>query len=515
MRPSTPARRYDVAKWAVHVGHAGITGPWGAGALALLALAGMPGVAQAQGVDSALRSDAFTWPSVEQIWQVLLLQDYNTRVVVIATMLLGAAAGVIGSFLLLRKRSLMGDVLSHATLPGVCLAFMAMVAMGLSGKALLGLLIGAAALSILGFGAVMAIRDLTRLKDDSAMGIVLSVTFGLGVALLGLAQDMPGGSAAGLESFIYGKTASIIWRDAVLIGVTAAGVAVLCGVFYKELTLLCFDDGFAASQGWPVRWLDVVMLLLVTAVTVIGLQSVGLILIIALLLIPPAAARFWSDHLPKMLIISALIGAGSGWLGASLSALVPRLPSGAIIVVAGAAFFLISMIVGPARGVVRRTMQHIRLSRNVARQHLLRALYEIREAGAANAPSVEVNQSSPGVAFEQLLTARSWSRLALLRLVRRLERRNLVRKTSDGRYRLTETGLGEAAKVVRNHRLWEIYLLSHADVAPNHVDRDADQIEHVLPGELIQRLETLLHTGQTAMPASPHTLATDSSARDE
>jgi manganese/zinc/iron transport system permease protein len=496
-------------------------------------------------------------PTFDELVQVLLLRDYNTWLVVLSTALLGLAAGLIGSFLLLRKRSLMGDVLSHATLPGVAFAFMAMVVVGQAdfigewiayfnssqwqarvkesdeylahvlywlgvpawpsdirgGKWLPGLLLGAALFSILGFLLVMLIRDGTRLKDDSAMGIVLSVTFGLGVALLGVAQSMPGASAAGLESFIYGKTASMIWRDFLFISTAAIVVGGMCVFLFKEFTLLCFDDGYAASQGWPVRPLDIIMLLLVTTVTVIGLQAVGLILIIALLLIPPAAARFWTDHLPRMLVLSGVLGALSGWLGSSLSALIPNLPAGAIIVVAGAGFFIISLIFGPARGVLKRALQHARLTRKIARQHLLRAFYEIREQQTER-PASAANSAGPhastGVDFEQLLQARSWQRWRLRWILRRMQRRGLVRETSDGRFQLTEAGLGEAAKVVRNHRLWEIYLLEHADVAPNHVDRDADQIEHVLPAELVNRLEQLLHRRAEwqQVPASPHAIQT-------
>ena len=162
-------------------------------------------------------------------------------------------------------------------------------------------------------------------------------------------QSMPGASAAGLESYIYGKTASMVMQDFILLSGVAL-VTFFCSLLLlKEFTILCFDDGFARSQGWPVHWLDAVMLTLVAAVIVVGLQAVGLILIIAFLIIPAAAARFWTDGLRSMLMLSGVIGALSGWLGSSISALLPRLPAGAVIVLVASFVFSVSLIFGSAR----------------------------------------------------------------------------------------------------------------------------------------------------------------------
>src|SRR5690606_17610218 len=156
--------------------------------------------------------------------------------------------------------------------------------------------------------------------EDSAMGIVLSVFFGGGIALLGIAQRMEQGHSAGLESFIYGKTASMVASDAMLIGLVALCAAGLSMSFYKEFRLICFDESYARSQGWPVLLLDVVLMAMVTLVTVIGLQAVGLVLVIALLVIPAAAARFWTNRLWKMLVIAATAGGLSCYVGTLASA---------------------------------------------------------------------------------------------------------------------------------------------------------------------------------------------------
>ncbi|MEO0509507.1 MAG: iron chelate uptake ABC transporter family permease subunit [Verrucomicrobiota bacterium] len=439
---------------------------------------------------------------------VLLLRDYNTRLVVICTLLLGCVCGLMGGFLLLRKRSLMGDTLSHATLPGVGLAFIIAVLLGGDGKSLPILLIGATTTGVIGCWAVLFIRNNSRIKDDAAMGIVLSVFFGAGVAVLGFVQSMPEGSAAGLESFIYGKTASMILADfQVLIGVTV-GVLLLSVLLFKEFRLLCFDETFAAAQGWPVKWLDVLLLALVTLVTVAGLQAVGLILIIAFLITPAAAARFWSERLDRILFLSALIGGFSGWFGASVSAFFPRMPAGAVIVLVAAACFLLSMLLGSERGVLVRVLRQASLKRNVGRQHLLRALYEILEADAADSETVSIHP----VPFRQVRGRRTWSDQQLRRYIRKAYQDGLINALDDDNIILTEAGLGEAAKVTRNHRLWEIYLIEYADVATSRVDRDADTVEHVLGEKLVVTLETKLlqlrEAGSHAVPASPHPIRT-------
>lgn len=439
----------------------------------------------------------------QEILEVLFLQNYNTRLVVLSTLILGAASGIMGSFLLLRKRSLMGDALSHACLPGIGLAFLVLVAFGSGDKNLAALLVGAAFTGIIGVGLVLGIRLLTPIKDDAAMGIVLSVFFGFGVALLGMVQELPDASAAGLESFIYGKTASMVFQDFLLLSTVAILVLVCSFLLFKEFSLLCFDDAFAAAQGWPVLTLDLLMLALVAAVTVVGLQAVGLILIIAFLITPAAAARFWSEHLKTMVLLAALIGAVSGWLGASISALLPKMPAGAVIVLVAAGIFLVSMIFGTARGILKRTLNQRALRRKVGRQHLLRSIFEILEDQQdANGAALR-NQDIP---FDQLVRHRSWTFSEIRKLLKSARREDHIEYYDGARVRLSESGFGEAARTTRNHRLWELYLIEHADVAPNHVDRDADAVEHVLSAGLVRKLESRLLQSEEAvhLPGSPH-----------
>ncbi len=280
--------------------------------------------------------------------------DYNTQVVLIGTSCLGFAAGLVGCFALLRRQALVGDALSHATLPGIAAAFLLAEFFGGDGKRLEWLLLGATCSGILGMWMMMQLERLPRIKPDAAMGIILSVFFGAGIVLVTIVQQTEAGHAAGLESFIYGKAASMLRRDTMMIASMAVAVSVVVGLFFKELKLLCFDEGFALARGYPVSRLNALILALVTVVTVIGLQAVGLILIIALLVIPPSAARFWTNSLGPMCWISAGIGAMSAAAGAIASAWAPDLPSGPMMVMTCSGIFAISLICGPARGVLAR-----------------------------------------------------------------------------------------------------------------------------------------------------------------
>lgn len=435
--------------------------------------------------------------------EVLLLESYNTRLVVLSTLLLGVPGGLVGAFLLLRKRSLFGDVLSHATLPGIGLAFALGTAFFGAGKQLGLLLAGAAVSGLAGVGMMFLILRKTRLRDDVAMGVVLGVFFGAGVAILRVVQSMP--DSSGLESFIYGKTASMVRADFFLIAGIAALSVLATVLLKKEFTLLCFDDSYAASTGWPVLFLDGALLLLVTAVTVIGLQAVGLILMIAFLIIPAAAARFWTENLGKLLWLSALIGGASGWLGASLSALFARLPAGALIVLTASAMFLGSMFLGTARGVLPRWREARKLAKRVGRQHFLRAAYEILEQRSSPVANLTID-------LAEIVEHRSWTTRELKSLLRHARAEDHIEETTDHRMiRLSESGFGEAARITRNHRLWEIYLIRHADIAPSHVDRDADMVEHILGTEMVRSLEKELGPDRN-IPGSPHEIGGVSSS---
>jgi manganese/zinc/iron transport system permease protein len=447
-------------------------------------------------------------PSWAEIIRVLTMQDYNTRVVIIGTTLLGLAAGLVGTFLLLRKRALLSDTLSHATLPGIALTFILITYLGGEGKNLIALISGAAVFSVLGTASVILVQRYSRIKDDAALGIVLSVYFGFGIALMGIASRMETGTAAGLSSFIYGKTASMLLFDAMLIGATALGAAIFSILLFKEFSLICFDYHYAATQGWPVVRLDFLMMTLVVVVTVIGLQAVGLILVVALLIIPPSAARFWTHRLGHMLILAGLFGALSGLLGSTFSALMANLPAGAIIVIMAALIFIFSLTFGSASGLLHQLIERRHLTKKVANENLLREMYELYELRCESEPDAKgLIEIEDGVKFKDLLAARAWSPSLLRKTINSANAAGMISEKVDNRFSLTQKGLENAYQVVRKHRLWEAYLVTHADIAPSQVDWGADAIEHVLDQAMIQKLEEMLpDLKDVKMPPSPHEL---------
>ncbi len=431
---------------------------------------------------------------LEDLLRILTFRaGYTAGVVVAGCTLLGVASGLIGCFGLLRRRSLMGDALAHATLPGVAGAFLIASALawllpeGVQPKSLGVLLTGAGVSAALG---VLSVHGIVRgsggrVREDAAIGVVLSVFFGLGYVLLSVVQAMPTGTQAGLKTFLFGQPAAMSVRDAQTLAIVAAVAMVAALALYKEFRLLCFDEEFARVQGWPTGGLDLAMMALVVLVVVVGLQAVGLVLVVALLIVPPAAARFWTDRLGAMLAISAGIGGGAGFVGVSISALRPGLPAGAIVVLSAAALFAASALCSPRHGLLGRWSRHASLTRRIRLDHALRALYERLEvAGTGQSPASALPRQDAGAALTGVGGASA---------IRWLARIGHVREDGDC-VALTPSGLLAAARAVRNHRLWEQYLVTHADLAPSHVDRSADMIEHVLSPEMVRELEAALES---------------------
>ena len=391
---------------------------------------------------------------LERVAAVLTFQaGYNAAVVTFGATCLGVAAGLVGTFAFLRKRALLSDALSHATLPGVALAFLVGTLLGLE-RSLPLLLAGAALTGALGVLTVQLLARYTRVPEDAAIGIVLSVFYGIGIVLLSYIQGLSVAGQAGLKTFILGQTAAMRRDEALALAVLAVGAAVATLLLFKEFRLICFDPSFAESEGWPVFRIDLLMSALIVFVTVIGLQTVGLILIVALLILPAVAARFWSNRLMVVLIVSGVFGGVSGLLGAAISATVPDTPTGAVVVLAAGALFGVSMIVAPARGIVAAALRRLTFRLRLEENRALAALV----AGRAQLPAAPA---------------------ARLRL------RGLI----DSAGRLTGKGRAAAVAAGRNLRLWEQALREDREALPANVRWGVDPIDRVLPREVVQRLE--------------------------
>jgi manganese/zinc/iron transport system permease protein len=286
---------------------------------------------------------------VEEILQAIfsLFTDYTFRYVALGSAVLGVASGALGSFAVLRRQSLTGDTLAHAALPGIAIAFLIAGA-----KEPLVLILGAGLTAWVGAMAVVAITRTTRLKQDAALGIALSTFFAFGTVLLTFIQGTAGASQGGLDRFIFGQAAALVERDVIEIGILTAAAIGLLVFFFKEFKLLTFDQDFAASVGLPVRHLNILLMSLIVIAVVVGLQTVGVVLMVAMLIAPAAAARQWTQNLRTMVILSAAIGAGSGMAGALFSSMVPHLSTGPVIVLVATAVLAASLLFSTKRGIV-------------------------------------------------------------------------------------------------------------------------------------------------------------------
>jgi manganese/zinc/iron transport system permease protein len=276
---------------------------------------------------------------------------YQTTIVLIGTLLLGMAAGVVGTFAVLRRRALMGDVVAHSALPGLCLSFLAF-----QNRSVGVLLAGALISGLLGAFTVSLLRRFTLLKDDSVQAIVLSVFYGGGIALTRTIQNrFPNESGADLESFIIGRAATMLISDVYQIATAAIVVLLIVIACYKELKMLSFDEQFCQVQGRSAMALDGLLMMLTAVTVVVGLPAAGVVLTAALLIIPPAAARFWTDRLSRMLVIASIIGAISGAAGTLISAQYNALPTGPVIVLTATGLFVLSWVLSPRRGLRARS----------------------------------------------------------------------------------------------------------------------------------------------------------------
>jgi len=357
------------------------------------------------------------------LWAALSLSlGYNATLVTLGASLLGAAAGMAGTFLYLRKNALISDAISHATLPGLGFAFLVAFGFGIDGRQLLILLSGSALSAALGLYFVNWLTRETRLTQDTAIGCVLSVFFAFGVVLLTIIQVIPAGRKAGLESFLLGSTAGMLYSDALLILVLSIITALVLFVFLRPIKLVVFDQGYSETLGISVQRVDFIILAVTLAVTVLGMKIVGLILIVALLIIPAVSARFWSERTNIILVTATLFGALSGYIGSAISAISPGLPTGPIIVLCCFGLFLFSFLFAPKRGVLAVALDHYRFQKAV---HLTQGLLSMAAAQPIYEPKTQ-------------------------RLLRRL---GYIR--ADGV--ATETGKSLAAKTLLNEKRWSYW----------------------------------------------------------
>lgn len=279
----------------------------------------------------------------------------------LAAVLVGVICGLVGTFMVLRGMSLVGDAAGHATLPGVAIAFL------LTGtKSAPALLLGALVSAVLGAMTITWISRGPRVRADAAIGIVLSTFFGLGIVLLSYIQASPTGQQAGLSEYLFGNAAAVTPAQIGVVALAGAVLVVLVGIFYRPLSLMVFDERFAQSLGLPTHWLELGLMSALAVAVVLSIQAVGVILVAAMLIIPPSAARFLSKKLPGVMVASVVMGGVSGALGAMLSYVYEGVATGPAMVLVAVFFFSLALAFGPVGGALPRALRRRRARQRAA-----------------------------------------------------------------------------------------------------------------------------------------------------
>ncbi len=362
-----------------------------------------------------------------------LFTDYTLRTVALGAGILGIVSGALGAFAVLRRQALLGDAISHTALPGIALAFLIT-----GSRSAFGLMVGAAIAGWLGTLAVMAIISKSRIKQDSALGMVLAVLFGFGLVLMSFIQRSPEAGKAGLDKFLFGQASTMMTEDVMTMAVAGAIALILMTLFWKEFKLLAFDQEFGASMGFPMRVVDVLLITLLVVAIVIGLQAVGVVLMSAMVVAPAVAARQWTDRLGVMVVLSAVFGALSGVSGAVISSLTDRLPTGPAIVLCVSTVVLLSMLMAPTRGLLYNRVREIRRRRSLSVEAVLIDMLELArqhdDAGHPHSPDT--------------LRAMSYRPEGIDQTLQELRHRGWVDQTTGGLWYLTPAGQIRAGELL-------------------------------------------------------------------
>lgn len=410
---------------------------------------------------------------MEELLEFLSFSNPNVRVVTLGTMFIGMSAAMVGTFAFLRKRSLIGDAIAHAILPGIAIAFMVT-----QSKNPYILMFGALISGWLAMLLIEAIVKHSKLKPDTSIGLVLSVFFGIGILLLTSIQHSGAGNQAGLDSFLFGKAASMTTDDLKAYSVVAGFLLLVVVLLFKEFKLLSFNADFAQISGLPVRSLQFVLSSITVLAIATGIQAVGVVLMAALIITPAAAARSWTENLVTMLFIAGFAGMLSGLVGSYISFTAPNMPTGPWIVMSLSAIAVISLVWAPQRGLWSKMKRQQANREKILTENILKAIYHLGERRALDRPVIDE---------KDLLDVRNFRNDELRKGLKLLLKKFWILREENG-YRLSEAGLVEARRVVRLHRLWEMYLTKRMRLKADHIHPNAETIEHIISPEIEEQL---------------------------
>ncbi|PZV80329.1 manganese/zinc/iron transport system permease protein [Algoriphagus aquaeductus] len=412
---------------------------------------------------------------MEDFLYFFTFQDPSITWVVLGITLLGIGSAYVGTFSFLDKKALLGDAISHAVLPGICLGFI------LAGEKNPVYIVTGAFLS----GALATflsswLRKNTKLSEDTIIATILSVFFGVGIVMLTGLQKSGNPEIAGLNSFIFGNAIGISESDLMIYGGLSLTIIMVLTLFLKEFRLMVFDPEYGKAIGFPMEAIRFLFNVLMILAVVIGIQAIGVVLMAALLITPGAAARFWTDRLHPLLILAASFSIVSGILGTYISFVIPQMPTGPWVVVFLSLIALLSFMFSPKSGIIFRYFSRKNYLRKTHKDHLMKALYKARE------------ENKEGLSIEEIYELYPYQKVQINQSIKDLLKEGFIIKNQLF-ISLTSKGTSDAMRIVRLHRLWELYLNESMNIAPDHVHESAEQMEHLLTPELEAMLEKRLN----------------------
>lgn len=412
---------------------------------------------------------------MEDFLYFFTFQDPSITWVVLGITLLGIGSAYVGTFSFLDKKALLGDAISHAVLPGICLGFI------LAGEKNPVYIVTGAFLS----GALATflsswLRKNTKLSEDTIIATILSVFFGVGIVMLTGLQKSGNPEIAGLNSFIFGNAIGISESDLMIYGGLSLTIIMVLTLFLKEFRLMVFDPEYGKAIGFPMEAIRFLFNVLMILAVVIGIQAIGVVLMAALLITPGAAARFWTDRLHPLLILAASFSIVSGILGTYISFMIPQMPTGPWVVVFLSLIALLSFMFSPKSGIIFRYFSRKNYLRKTHKDHLMKALYKARE------------ENKEGLSIEEIYELYPYQKVQIDQSIKDLLKEGFIIK-NQLLVSLTSKGTSDAMRIVRLHRLWELYLNESMNIAPDHVHESAEQMEHLLTPELEAMLEKRLN----------------------
>lgn len=419
-------------------------------------------------------------------WSLLdFFTDPVLRAPTIGSMLMCSAAGLVGVLVFLRRQSLVGEALSHAAYPGVILG---VIILGVFGgaypndwQAQVSILIGAFITAWAGLWAIHYLEQRLRVKPDTALCFVLSVFIGIGITLASEVQYSYTDLYKQTLIYFYGQAATMTDVHIYVYGILTAIVALALTLFYKELKVLIFDREYASTLGIKTGFLDLIVYTLIVLAVIIGIRSTGVVLMSAMLIAPAVAARQYTNRLGMMFFLSSLFGLISGFLGNVISVLLSEkiaLPTGPSIVMVSAAICLFSLFFAPERGIVSRLWRIAKFRFRCMCENVLKTLWRL-------GPHAEMP-------LQELQRYHFSSKFYLGLILRSLLNQGWVFQPREGYYSLTEAGSLWAERIIRLHRLWEVYLVQYVGVGAEKVHRNAEEMEHIITPELEEELDALL-----------------------